>query len=294
MTMAIKMDYAVQETITNMRRNVFLTVAAIMVVTVSLYLVGGVLLGSSAFDRALSLQTRKVEVAIFLNLDITPEERRSIEADLRAMPEVERIIYESKKDAYARFKQLFRDSPDIVENTSPAALPESFRVKLKNPEQFEIVRDRLEGRPGVDTIRDDRNFLKRFFSVVNAVRIAGIVLVLLLALAAAVLIATTIRMAIYARRKEIGIMKLVGATNWFIRVPYMFEGVIQGMIGTVLAVGLLMATRAPFMNVARNLEFLGISVSSGDILRQGFWLLVAGIVLGAVGSLFGLRRFLAV
>jgi cell division transport system permease protein len=277
-----------------MRRNVFLTIAAIMVVTVSLFLVGGVLLGSGAFDRALSLQTRKVEVAVFLSQDVTPEERAAIESDLRAMPEVSNVIYEAKQEAYNRFKQLFRDSPEIVENTSPQALPESFRVKLKDPSQFEVVRDRLRGRPGIAQIRDDRNFLKRFFSVVNAVRAAGIVLVLLLAVAATVLIATTIRLALYARRREIGIMKLVGATNWFIRIPFMFEGIIQGTIGTAVAVLLLLGTRPLFLNVARNLEFLGISVTMGDVLRQGIWLLLAGIVMGAAGSLFGLRRFLDV
>src|SRR2546426_845760 len=130
-----------------MRRNVFMSVAAILVVAVSLYLVGGVLLLSFAIDRAVGLQTRKVEIAVFLNQDVTPDERNSLQQALVAMPEVGRVDYESKQDAYERFKQLFRDEPEIVQNTSADALPESFRVKLKHPEQFEIVRDRLEGRP---------------------------------------------------------------------------------------------------------------------------------------------------
>ena len=292
--MAVKVDYAVQETLTNIKRNFFLTMAAILVVTVSLYLVGGVLLARSSLNRALVLQTNKVEVAVFLAGDITPDERSSIRNDLSEMPEVAGVIYETKAEAYERFKELFRDEPEIVRNTSPNALPESFRVKLKDPDQFEVVRDRLQGRPGIYQIRDDRNFLKKFFSVVNAVQAAGLVLVLLLAIAATVLIATTIRMALYARRKEIGIMKLVGATNWFIRVPFMLEGIIHGMIGTVVAAGLLLATRPVFLKVAKSLQFLGISTSAGDVLRTSFFLLAIGIFMGALGSLFGLRRFLDV
>ena len=292
--MAVKVDYAVQETFTNIRRNFFLTMAAILVVTVSLYLVGGVLLARSSLNRALVLQTNKVEVAVFLAGDITPDERSSIRNDLSEMPEVAGVIYETKAEAYERFKELFRDEPEIVRNTSPNALPESFRVKLKDPNQFEVVRDRLQGRPGIYQIRDDRNFLKKFFSVVNAVQAAGLVLVLLLAIAATVLIATTIRMALYARRKEIGIMKLVGATNWFIRVPFMLEGIIHGMVGTIVAAGLLMATRPVFLKVAKSLQFLGISTSPGDVLRTSFFLLAIGIFMGALGSLFGLRRFLDV
>jgi cell division transport system permease protein len=292
--MAVKVDYAVQETFTNIRRNFFLTMAAILVVTVSLYLVGGVLLARSSLNRALVLQTNKVEVAVFLANEITPDERASIRNDLNEMPEVGGVIYETKAEAYERFKELFRDEPEIVRNTSPNALPESFRVKLKDPDEFEVVRDRLQGRPGINQIRDDRNFLKKFFSVVNAVQAAGLVLVLLLAIAATVLIATTIRMALYARRKEIGIMKLVGATNWFIRVPFMLEGIIHGMVGTILAAGLLLATRPVFLKVAKSLQFLGINTNPGDVLRTSFFLLAIGIFMGALGSLFGLRRFLDV
>jgi cell division transport system permease protein len=290
----ISVQYVAKETATNLKRNVFITVAAVLVVSVSLYLVGVVLIASFAVDRALTLQTRKVEVAVFLSKDVTPPARDSIQKDLTGMPEVASVEYESKEDAYERFKILFRDEPEIVSNTTADALPESFRVKLKDPNEFPVVRDSFEGRPGIHEIRDERQFLKRFLAVVRDIRTLGAVVVGLLILAAAVLIATTIRMAIFARRREVAIMKLVGATNWFIRVPFMLEGVIQGMAGTVFAVLLLLLTKPFFTNLAKSFQFLNLTVSVPEILQRSALLLLFGIVIGALGSLLGLRRFLEV
>ncbi len=292
--MAISLQYVLKETGTNLKRNVFITVAAVMVVTVSLYLVGVVLIASFAVDRTLTLQTRKVEVAVFLNKDVTPSERDSIQRDLLAMPEVGSVDYETKQEAYEAFKVLFRDQPDIVENTTVDALPESFRVKLKDPNEFEVVRDRLEGRPGISQIRDERKFLRRFLAVVRDIRTIGFLVVGLLILSAGVLIATTIRMAIFARRREVAIMKLVGATNWFIRIPFMLEGVIQGVIGTAGAVSLLLVTKPVFTRLARSFQFLNLNVSIVEVLEHSAILLLFGVVIGALGSLLGLRRFLEV
>lgn len=293
--MAIKVDYALQETFTNIRRNAFMTIASVLVVAVSLYLVGGVLLGRFAINRIIDLQTRKVEVAVFLKPDIATEERTQIQNELATMPEVAPpVIYESKADAYKRFKLIFRDQPEIVQNTTQDALPESFRVKLRNPEQFTVVRDRLQGRPGILRIQDYRSLLKQFFGVVNDIGRIGLFLVVLLALAAAMIIGTTIRIAIYARRKEIAIMKLVGASNWFIRVPFMLEGVVHGVLGAVFAVGFLLISRPFFVNVAKHIRFLNVNVTNLEVIQYGLWLLVGGMVLGAMGSLLGLRRFLEV
>ena len=305
--MAISLQYVLKETGTNLKRNVFITIAAVMVVTVSLYLVGVVLIASFSVDRALTLQTRKVEVAVFLNKDVTESERDSIQRDLLAMPEIDSVKYETKQEAYEAFKILFRDQPDIVENTTPEALPESFRVKLKDPNEFEVVSDRLEGRPGISEIRDERKFLRRFLAVVSDIRTLGSLVAGgpnpalgniytpgLLIFAAAVLIATTIRMAIFARRREVAIMKLVGATNWFIRIPFMLEGVIQGVIGTAIAVFLLLATKPFFSNMAKSFQFLNLNVSVVEVLQHSAILLAFGIIIGALGSLLGLRRFLEV
>ncbi len=291
---AVSLQYVTKETTTNLKRNFFITMAAVLVVVVSMYLVGAVLVASFAVDRALTLQTKKVEVAVFLKRDVTSEERDAIQRDLVAMPEVGSVSYESKQAAYQTFKRLFRDEPDIVENTTADALPESFRVKLKDPNQFAVVRDRLEGRPGIDQIQDERKFLRRLLAVVHDVQFLGYALVALLIIAAAVLIATTIRMAIFARRREIAIMKLVGATNWFIRIPFMLEGVIQGMVGAVIAMILLVASRQFYTSLLKSFKFLNLTVTYSEIIQHSAVVLVIGILIGAVGSLLGLRRFLDV
>jgi cell division transport system permease protein len=295
--MAIKVDYAVQESVTNIRRNFFITFAAILVVGVSLFLGGSALLLERATSRASNEWTSQVEVAVFLSTDISPDERSKLQSDLTSMTEVKSVIYESKQQAYERFKRLFANQPDIVNNTDPSALPESFRVKLKDPHQFEIIRDRLEGRAGIYQIRDEREVVKQLFRSTETQRKMSFINSIVVFIAAVLLIATTIRMAIFSRRKEIGIMKLVGATNWFIRIPFMLEGIVQGLIGGVLAVLMLLPARSVLSSFGPQFAFapeFRFQVTYGDVIFYGIFLIAGGMVLGVLGSLFGLRRFLDV
>lgn len=295
--MAIKIDYAVQESVTNIRRNMFITIAAILVVGVSLFLGGSALLLQHATARASDQWTSQVEVAVFLASDISPDERDGLQKDLLSMSEVSRVSYESKAQAYDRFKRLFANQPDIVNNTSPDALPESFRVKLKDPHNFGVIRDRLEGRPGVYQIRDERQTVHDLFKATETQRKMSLVNAIVVFIAAILLIATTIRMALFSRRKEIGIMKLVGATNWFVRIPFMMEGIVQGLIGGVLAVLMLLPARSLLSSTGPQFAFshsFRFQVTYGDILLYGTFLIAAGVLFGVLGSLFGLRKFLDV
>lgn len=292
--MAIKVDYAVQESVTNMRRNLFMSFAAVLVVAVALLLFGGTFLLRSSIGRVADIFTAQVRVSVFLTQDVTPEERDEIHQDLREMPEIATVIYEDQQAAFERFKRLFANQPGLVENTTPDALPESFRVQPKNPEQFEVVRDRLDGRPGIERIRDERETVRQLFETTTVIRRGALVMAMVVGAAAMVLIATTIRMAIYARRKEIGIMKLVGATNWFIRVPFMMEGVVQGVVGSVVATVLLLAVRPWLSSFTAPFGQFKFDISYLDIGIQGLWLIMVGVIVGGVGSLFGLRKFLDV
>jgi cell division transport system permease protein len=295
--MAIKLDYAVQESVTNMRRNLFMSFAAVLVVTISLFLFGGFFLLRNALTRTANLLTDQVRVTVFLDGSVSSSDREAIQQDLLAMDEVQTVTYEDKKQAYEKFKELFANEPALVENTSPDALPESFRVRLKDPRTFTVVKDRLEGRPGVLEIKDEREVVEQLFAATRVVRTAAFVIALGVGLAAMVLIATTIRMAIYARRKEVGIMKLVGATNWFIRIPFMMEGVVQGVFGAVAALVLLAAVKPLFhvFNPAGGFGFsYGLQVTWLDLGVHGLYLLFTGALVGALGSLLGLRKFLDV
>src|ERR1041384_5642749 len=153
--MAVRVEYAVQESLTNIRRNLFITFHAVMVVTVSLGLAGGVALVNRAGRRVANLWTGQVSVAVFLNDDMGLEQQRSLQNDLLAMPEVAKVTFESKDKAVRHFKQIFSNQPAITESITSDALPASFRVKLKDPTKFAVIRDRLAGRPGIRQIQDE-------------------------------------------------------------------------------------------------------------------------------------------
>ncbi|HEX9774096.1 MAG TPA: permease-like cell division protein FtsX [Actinomycetota bacterium] len=292
--MAVKLEYAVQESVTNIRRNLFMSFAAVLVVAISLFLFGGVFLLRTAISRSLDIFTAGVRVTVFLDGDISPETRDELDAELKAMPEVASVLFEDKQQAYERFKELYADQPRLIENTRPDALPESFRIELVNPEQFAVIRDRFQGRVGVDDIRDERQVVNDIFAATRALRTAALAMAVIVGIAATVLIATMIRMAIYARRKEIGILKLVGATNWFIRVPFMMEGVVQGVVGSAVAALMLLAARPSLSKFSTPFEFFNVNVTYLDVASQTVWLVLAGVVVGGVGSIVGLRKFLDV
>lgn len=302
-----RLDYAISETLTNVRRNPFISVAAILVMTISLFMFGSVLLLRGAIQRTAELWTGNVEVAIFLADGISSDERNQLRAELESLPEVASVSYESKEAAYKSFLKLFAANPELTRNTSPEALPDSFRVKLKDPEQYGVIRDRFENRPAVRHdqqgnpigVRDDRDVVDRLFEKTRTLRSVGLSMALIVAFAGAVLIATTIRMGIFTRRREIGIMKLVGATNWFVRGPFMVEGLAQGLLGALFGVALLIPVRGALGRFGASAlpvqgDAFQFHIPMSDVFAYGGVLLLIGAAIGVVGSLLGLRRFLDV
>jgi cell division transport system permease protein len=291
-----RLEYAVSETLTNVRRNPFISVAAVLVMTISLFMFGSVFLLRAAIQRSVDLFTGSVEVAVFLDDDVSGDEQDQLRSELEALPEVASVEYESKEQAYQRFLELFRSSPGFTQNVDPTALPASFRVKLKDPSKYAAVNERFATRPGVVQVRDERQTVDQLFASTRRLRQAGLYMAIVVAFAAAVLIATTIRMGIFTRRREIGIMKLVGATNWFVRGPFMVEGLLQGIVGAILAVLLLIPARGPLGSFGPGglLQTIEFSISMRDVLIHGLLLLAVGALIGVVGSLVGLRRFLDV
>jgi len=293
--MALRVNYFLGETVGNLRRNLLLTLAAISTVSISLLLLGVVMLGGDVLHGMVSSWEGKVELNVFLRDEITPEQTKQLGADISGMPEVRKAYYESKDQAFQEYKRMFKDSPGITENVDPAALPSSYRIKLNDPSRAEAVASRLQGRPGVEDVRfggDAYKRLLKFIGVIKTILVVGIALTLV---AAVLLIANTIRLGIYARRKEIGIMKLVGATNWFIRVPFIFEGMAQAALGAVLAAGLIYAGKLFGLDrIQKAVVFLPITVGGDSVLKIFLTLLVLGVVIGAIGSTLALRRFLEV
>lgn len=295
--MALRVGYFVGETVSNLRRNLLLTLAAISTVAISLLLLGVVMVGGQVLQRMVSSWEGKVELNVFLRDEITPEQKKELEEELSGMPEIRRVYFESKERAYQEYRRMFQDTPAIIENVDPDALPASFRIKLHDPNTAETVAARLRGRPGVDVNGvtfggETMKRLLKFTGVIKTILVVGIALTLM---AAVLLIANTIRLGIYARRKEIGIMKLVGATNWFIRVPFIFEGMFQAALGAIVAAAIIYAGKLFGLDkIQQAISFLPMTVGSATIMRIFLVLLGVGVVIGAMGSSLALRRFLEV
>lgn len=288
--MALKVGYFVKEASTNLRRNKLMTVAAVLTAAVSLLLLGGVLtLGD--FVRSITREIEnKVEVSVFLTDGITSAQQNDVRDTLLDLDVVRRVTYISKDEAYTEFKELYRDQPALWENIDADVLPASFRVELADPERVDLIQARLRNNPAVEEIADQRDTVARLVRFTSLLRTFSVVMIIVLLGAAVLLISNTTQLAIYARRREIEIMKLVGATNWFVRLPFMLEGIAAGVGGAAIALVLLGIGKS----VARSQFPVWIPTTAlhGVGAGQVVWLVVLGITVGALGSAVAVRRFL--
>ena len=291
--------YILQEALLGLRRNLMMTFAVILSVTVSLTLLGASLLLNEQVELATDDWVGRVEVSIFLCDDrtcpaITPEQQEELREDLDDHEVVDEVFYESKQEAFDRFTELFADQPSLVDSIEPDTLPASFRVSLVNPNLFNVIRDQFSAYPGVDEVVDQREVLNQFLRFTNVVRNAALTVAAIQLVAAGVLIANTIRVAAFARREQTQVMRLVGASNWYIRLPFVLEGVIAGVIGGLVSWGLLALTVPRVAgNLAQDIELMPF-IGTAHVLAVGPWLLVAGGGIAAISSIVALRRFLDV
>ncbi|MEY4902176.1 MAG: hypothetical protein RLZZ190_903 [Actinomycetota bacterium] len=287
-----------------LKRNFTMTFAVIVTVAISLSLLGIGLLSNSQVNAMKDYWYDKIEVSVFLcgSLSespscsagmVTSSQRLEIQNELRKMPVVATVYYESQSQAYARFQERFKDSA-IAQNVTADQLPESFRVKLKNPQQFPVIVSAFSGRPGVDLVQDQRTILEKFFRLLAVLRNGALLVGLASVLTAALLISNTLRIAAFNRRRETGVMKLVGASSWSIQLPFLLEGVISAIIGWGLATGLLALLKsvvdskvAPLLTFTEFFGWRDVWVASG-------WLLLTGLTVSVLASLVTLRRYLKV
>ena len=299
-----KLDYFFRETTSGLRRNGLVAFAAISTTFIALLLFGLALLISRQVNIMIDRTTGNVEVAIYLSDPVNDQNVASLRETLMALPIVATVDYENKQEAYERFQELFANSRELVDNVDPEALPASLRVKLSEPERFQEVAAVLgcePGRggyvcaaPGVETLVDQREFLDRLFAVTRVFRVGVLLVAIVMLVSAAVLIANTVRMGLFARRKEIGIMKLVGATNWRIRIPFLIEGLFESLIGAVAAILVLFALKVAFINPLNDSVQFVPWIVNRDVLAIVPWLLFAGVLVAIVAGLVGMRRFLDV
>lgn len=294
--MGRRFGYFFRETAAALRRNGLVTFAAISTVFISLFLLGGSLLVQKQVDLMAGDWAQKVEVSVFLRDEASQGEIDGLSQKIHAMPEVQQVFYESKEQAFERFVNLFEESPALVENVSPESLPASFRVKLNDPGRFAVISARLAAEPAIDTIQDERRVLNKLLAVTGILRTGAQAVAAIMLIAAGGLIGNTVRMAVFARRREIAIMKLVGATNWFIRIPFLIEGMVQGLLGAGFAILGLFVMKVLFIDPLRSQSLFGFIpwFGTSHILFTVPILLIAGVLIATVASLFAMRRFLEV
>jgi cell division transport system permease protein len=289
-----RFEYLFRETTSGLRRNGLVAFAAISTTFIALLLFGLALLISRQVSLMIEATTGNVEVAVYLTDPVNPDTVNSLTDTLTELPVVADVEFESKEDACARFRELFANQPALVNNVDCDALPASLRVKLDDPEQYAQVEAVLKGQPGIDRIVDQSAFLDRLFTLTRLFRVGVLLISFVMLVSAAILIANTVRMGLFARRKEIGIMKLVGATNWRIRIPFLVEGLFESLIGAVAAILVLFGLKVAFVNPLYDTVQFVPWVSNADVIAVIPWLLIAAAAVSLLAGLVGMRRFLDV
>lgn len=283
-----------------------MTVAVIVTMWVSLALFGFGLLATQQVDLMKGRWYDKIEISVFLCTQVTQgancttgeettdAQRKAIEETLKSNPEVESVQYESKAEAYSEFREAFKDSP-ILDSVSEKDMQDSYRVKLKDPQQYQGVVSAVRGMKGVQAVQDLRVYLDPLFSWLNLLRWGTIGIAGLLLVAGALQITNTIRLAAHSRRREIGIMRLVGASNWYILLPFVLESLAAGLVGIVLAcLSLAAVEKFVIMDKAQvsiqSLPWVGWSHAGFAML----WMAVVGVALSVIPTLLTARRYVKV
>jgi cell division transport system permease protein len=302
---AIKLDYVIRETGSNLVRNVTLTLASVLTVVVSLTLFGSALLLNRGVQNANERFKGGIEFIVYMRPEVTPEQRASLQKALEENPQVKQggIHFVDQDATYEEFKRLFKSSPQLVESVSADVLPPSFRVEptIKDPDVVQALGDQFRTKPGVYDVVFAFEAVKRIQGTYNQIGKRFYYAAGLLLVAALMLILNTIRVAMFARRREIEVMKLVGATNWFIRVPFIIEGMIQTLLGAVVAVGIMTLGIRPFIDDLSDptrkdiLAILqGFTITDSNLLVTNIVVVVVAALIGAIGSGVAVSRFLDV
>lgn len=305
----MRVQFVLSEIGVGLRRNLTMTIAVIVSVALSLTLFGAGLLVTKQVDEMKDFWYERVEVSIFLcakndqsaekspgcvDGEVTNDQRAAIDVELKRMPIVEKTYYETKQQAFEHFKDQYKDSP-LSAQVTPDQLPESYRVKLKDPTKYEVVASAFAGRPGVESVQDQRKILDPFFKLLENARWAAYGVMVFMLLVAILLIVNTARVSAFSRRRETGIMRLVGASNMYIQLPFIMESAIAGLLGGLLATGLISAGFVFGVQKGLGSSFQAFElIGWGPVLSIFPILVIFGVLMSAIASFFTLLKYLKV
>jgi cell division transport system permease protein len=287
----MRAKFVLSEVATGLFRNVTMTIAMVLTTAISLALLGAGGLILTQVDKMKDFFYYRLEVSIFLDKNVTADQRDALRRALVSDPLASKVQYESKDEAYNRFREQFKDSPELLRNVKPNALPESFRVKLRDPSKYEVAATKYAIQPGVDRVVDQRRIVDRLFAILDKLRSGALVIAAVQGIAALLLIGNTIQVAAYSRRREVSIMRLVGASNWYIQLPFILEAAAAGLVGAVIGWLALVVVKWALVDKLLQSAFSGVIPT-----WEWTWLFTAlpalagiAMVLSAVAGWFTLR-----
>jgi len=289
-------EYFIKEAVGSLKRNRLMSLASISTVSLSLLILGMFLVMVLNLNNMASNLESQVQISVYLNEGLSDMEIREVGTRITKLAGVNQVIFINKEEALNRFKQRLGEQQSILkalDGNNP--LPNAFEVKMDKPEGVKPVAQAIAQFKGVENAKFGQEVVEQLFALTKMVRIFGVVLIGFLALAALFIISNTIRLTVFARRKEIGIMKYVGATDWFIRWPFLIEGMILGFGGALVAVVLLnQLYGALIKQVYESLAFLPLIPQYPFITTISIVLMLVGTLIGALGSNISLRKFMQV
>ncbi|MET9506422.1 permease-like cell division protein FtsX [Streptomyces sp. NPDC006259] len=305
----MRAQFVLSEIGVGLRRNLTMTFAVVVSVALSLALFGGSLLMSDQVNTMKGYWYDKVNVSIFLcnksdaesdpncaKGAVTEDQKKQIKSDLGKMSVVDSVSYESQDDAYKHYKEQFGDSP-LASSLTPDQMQESYRIKLKDPQKYEVIATAFDGRDGVQSVQDQKGILDNLFGLLNGMNWAARAVMALMLVVALMLIVNTVRVSAFSRRRETGIMRLVGASGFYIQAPFIAEAAVAGLIGGGVACGFLVLARYFIIDnglaLSEKLNLINF-IGWDAVLTKLPLILATSLLMPALAAFFALRKYLKV
>ncbi|MGP4001870.1 permease-like cell division protein FtsX [Streptomyces sp. 8N706] len=305
----MRAQFVLSEISVGLRRNLTMTFAVIVSVALSLALFGGSLLMRDQVSTMKGYWYDKVNVSVFLcNKNdaesdpncakgaVTADQKQEISTDLKNMPVVDTVQFETSDQAYKHYKEQFGDSP-LASSLTPDQMQESFRIKLKDPEKYEVISSAFSSRPGVQEVQDQKGLLENLFNLLNGMNYAALGVMALMLVVALMLIVNTVRVSAFSRRRETGIMRLVGASSFYIQMPFIMEAAFAGLLGAVGACAMLLIGRYFLIDhglaLAEKMQLINF-IGWDAVLAKLPLVLAIGLLMPALAAFFALRKYLKV
>lgn len=303
----MRAQFVLSETWIGLRRNLTMTVSVITTVAISLALFGAGLLVNQQVTEMRNYWDQRITLTVYMCNEISPapacqengpatsDDLDNMESILDDQAEVADYDFLSEAEAWQDFQERLGSTNEALAGAAQEGdIPENFRVQLTDPNEYDTVRNAVEGASGVDSVSDDQSVLEQFFGLLDGLKWAALVLAGVQLAAAALLIGNTIRLSAYSRRRETGIMRLVGASNFYIQLPFLLEGAIAGLIGGIIASGFIVATRFTLLTQIEGWFQFDVALGTGSLLYVIGMSVILGVLLCTITSFLTLRRYLKI